>query len=93
MFHHDSLHTFRHMTWEFETAFPHLTAGGVLSSDDILAPLSLLGVFRQNAFPAFCERWQVSYARFHNFGVGFMGSHEAFGTIGANVRANVQVRP
>lgn len=93
MFHHDSLHTFRHMTWEFETAFPHLTAGGVLSSDDILAPLSLLGIFRQNAFPTFCERRQVSYASFHNFGVGFMGSHEAFGTIGANVRANVQVRP
>ena len=22
MFYHDSLHTFEHMTWEFETAFP-----------------------------------------------------------------------
>lgn len=75
MFHHDSLHTFDHMTWEFETAFPHLSPEGVLSSDDILAPLSLLGIFRQNAFPAFCERRQISYATFHNLGVALRSVH------------------
>jgi predicted O-methyltransferase YrrM len=74
MFHHDSLHTFEHMTWEFETVFPHLGPEGVLSSDDVLNPSSLLGIFRQNAFPAFCERRQVSYATFHNLGVGLRGA-------------------
>jgi predicted O-methyltransferase YrrM len=73
MFHHDSLHTFEHMTWEFETAVPHLSLGGVLSSDDVLNPPSLLGIFRQNAFPAFCERQNVPYATFHNLGVGLRG--------------------
>jgi predicted O-methyltransferase YrrM len=77
MFHHDSLHTFEHMTWEFETAMPHLSPNGVLSSDDILNPPSLLGIFRQNAFPAFCQRRQVSYATFHNFGVALRGSRVA----------------
>jgi predicted O-methyltransferase YrrM len=74
MFYHDSLHTFEHMTWEFETAFPHLSPEGVLSSDDVLNPSSLLGIFRQNAFPAFCERRQLSYATFHNLGVGLRGA-------------------
>jgi predicted O-methyltransferase YrrM len=74
MFYHDSLHTFEHMTWEFETALPHLSSEGVIASDDILNPSSLLGIFRPNAFPAFCERRQVSYAAFHNFGVGLRGS-------------------
>ncbi|MBA2458908.1 MAG: class I SAM-dependent methyltransferase [Gemmatimonadales bacterium] len=69
MFHHDSLHTFEHMTWEFETAFPYLKPGGVLSSDDVLNPHSLLEIFRENAFPAFCERRQVSYSTFQNLGV------------------------
>jgi predicted O-methyltransferase YrrM len=77
MFHHDSLHTFEHMTWEFETALPHLSPEGVLSSDDILNPPSLLGIFRQNAFPTFCERRQVPYTTFHNFGVGLRGSRDA----------------
>jgi predicted O-methyltransferase YrrM len=70
MFHHDSLHTFEHMTWEFETAFRHVSPHGVLSSDDVLAPMSLLHLFRQNAFPAFCERHGVPYATFQNLGVG-----------------------
>jgi hypothetical protein len=35
-FNHDSLHTTRHMTWEFETAWPYLKPGGVLSSHDVL---------------------------------------------------------
>jgi hypothetical protein len=77
MFYHDSLHTFEHMTWEFETVLPHLSPEAVLSSDDILNPSSLLGIFRQNAFPAFCERRQLSYATFHNLGVALRGARAA----------------
>lgn len=36
IFIHDSLHTYEHMTWEFEIAYPHLVAGGLLFSDDAL---------------------------------------------------------
>jgi len=35
MFVHDSLHTYSHMKWEFETALRSLRPGGVLISDDI----------------------------------------------------------
>jgi predicted O-methyltransferase YrrM len=35
IFLHDSLHTHKHMKWEFETAWPHLRSGGVLISDDV----------------------------------------------------------
>lgn len=69
MFHHDSLHTFDHMTWEFETALPHLSPSGVLSSDDVLNPPSVAGIFRDGAFPAFCKFKQVFHTTFHNLGV------------------------
>lgn len=36
IFIHDSLHTYDHMIWEFETAYPHLVSGGILISDDAL---------------------------------------------------------
>jgi hypothetical protein len=36
IFIHDSLHTYGHMMWEFETAYPHLSDGGILISDDAL---------------------------------------------------------
>lgn len=74
IFHHDSLHTWAHMTWEYEAAFPHLSPEGVLSSDDIKNPPDLPGIFRQNAFPAFCERQAVPFATFHNLGLAFRGS-------------------
>ena len=35
LFFHDSLHTARHMLFEFRAAWPHLRAGGVLVSDDV----------------------------------------------------------
>jgi predicted O-methyltransferase YrrM len=35
MFIHDSLHTEKHMMWEYETAWPRLRQGGVLLSHDI----------------------------------------------------------
>jgi predicted O-methyltransferase YrrM len=82
MFLHDSLHTFDHMTWEFETALPYLSPAGILTSDDILNPPSLLGVFRETAFPAFCKRRQVPYATFKNLGVAIpateWANHRAF---------------
>ena len=34
IFIHDSLHTYDHMMWEFETAYPHLLPRGLLISDD-----------------------------------------------------------
>ena len=70
MFHHDSLHTWDHMTWEFETAYPHLRADGVLASDDILGAATLREILRENAFPAFYRRRGVRYASFFNLGVG-----------------------
>ncbi len=69
MFHHDSLHTFEHMMWEYETAFRHLSPGGVLSSDDVLSPLSLRTLFRRSPFPVFCEKHPVRGAVFYGFGV------------------------
>ena len=74
MFHHDSLHTWDHMTWEFETALPYLAEGGVLSSDDVLNPPSLMGIFRPNPFHAFCERAGLGYRTFNNLGVAVRGS-------------------
>jgi predicted O-methyltransferase YrrM len=70
MFHHDSLHTWDHMTWEFETAYPHLTPGGVLASDDIRGAATLREIVRENAFPAFCRRHGIRYTTFFNLGVG-----------------------
>jgi predicted O-methyltransferase YrrM len=35
IFLHDSLHTDKHMSFEFETAWPHLKTGGILVSHDI----------------------------------------------------------
>lgn len=34
-FHHDSLHSTRHMTWEYKTAWPYIKPGGFLSSHDV----------------------------------------------------------
>ncbi|MBA3317909.1 MAG: class I SAM-dependent methyltransferase [Gemmatimonadales bacterium] len=69
MFYHDSLHTFEHMTWEFRTALPHIGAGGILASDDVLNPPSVGGIFRDGPFPAFCEGEGIEYATFQNLGV------------------------
>jgi predicted O-methyltransferase YrrM len=73
MFHHDSLHTWDHMTWEFETALPYLAEGAILSSDDVLNPPSLGGIFRPNPFQAFCERAGLGYRTFNNLGIAVRG--------------------
>ena len=69
MFHHDSLHTFAHMTWEYETALAHLAPGGILASHDVLTADSLRGVFQENAFPAFCHRRRLEYIMAQNSGI------------------------
>jgi Methyltransferase domain len=35
IFVHDSLHTYRHMSFEFETAWPHVRPGGAIVSDNV----------------------------------------------------------
>lgn len=81
MFYHDSLHTFDHMTWEFETALPHLSPSGVLASDDVLNPPSLAGIFREGPFPAFCRDRQVFHTTFHNLGVALPGEPASAGQV------------
>jgi predicted O-methyltransferase YrrM len=67
-FHHDSLHTREHMTWEYETALPRIRRGGVLATHDVLVPDGLRGIFRRNAFPAFCESRGLRWRTFQNSG-------------------------
>jgi predicted O-methyltransferase YrrM len=69
LFHHDSLHTFEHMTWEYETAFRHLSPRGALSSDDVLAPLSLRTALQRNPYPVFCEKHALRWATFYGLGL------------------------
>jgi predicted O-methyltransferase YrrM len=68
-FHHDSLHTFEHMMWEYETAFRHLHPQGVLASDDVNLVLSLRASFQRNPFTVFCENHHLRWEAFRNFGV------------------------
>jgi len=59
VFIHDSLHTYDHMMWEFETAWPHIRKGGLLLSDDAAV---------NDAFKDFCR--QVGCPRFLAVGFG-----------------------
>ena len=68
LFYHDSLHTFEHMTWEYSTAFTHLSPGGVLASHDVRTISSLREIFRRNAFPTFCEQHGLVWRTFMNSG-------------------------
>jgi predicted O-methyltransferase YrrM len=60
MFLHDSLHTYEHMTWEYDEAWNALIAGGLLLSDDIAF---------NRAFQDFCRRKQCHNHRILGFGV------------------------
>jgi predicted O-methyltransferase YrrM len=55
MFYHDSVHTLEHMLWEYQVAGRFLRPGGLLASHDVRISHSLLGMFRENAFPRFCR--------------------------------------
>lgn len=46
IFHHDSMHTYKHMQFEYSTAWSKLKVGGILMSDDIRW---------NNAFSDFCR--------------------------------------
>lgn len=59
-FYHDSLHTYDHMKFEFETAWPHLREGGLLLSDDVLW---------SNAFHEICKRERRKPIIYRSFGV------------------------
>jgi predicted O-methyltransferase YrrM len=52
LFFHDSLHTFRHMLFEYRAAWPRLRPGGLLVSDD---------VFWNPGFVLFARRHRVAY--------------------------------
>jgi predicted O-methyltransferase YrrM len=67
-FHHDSLHTFEHMTWEYRTVLPYLPPGGVLSSHDVLITHSLREIFRPNAFQVFCDQQNLRWTAYQNHG-------------------------
>jgi predicted O-methyltransferase YrrM len=71
MFYHDSLHTYDHMNWEFGTALPRLAPRGILASDDVFNPPSVMGIFRAGPFFAFCGERRIHYATFHNLGVAW----------------------
>lgn len=59
LFHHDSMHTYECMTFEYETAWPYLNRNGILLSDD---------VSWSRAFQDFCHRHKTEY-RIHK-GIG-----------------------
>jgi predicted O-methyltransferase YrrM len=69
LFHHDSLHTFEHMMWEYEMALRYLSPQGVLSSDDVHLVLSLRTPFRRNPFRVFCDQHHLRWVAVRNFGV------------------------
>ena len=58
-FFHDSLHTYDHMMFEFDAAWPRLRPGGAMLSDDLYAWGS------RNAFQRFCRRQGY---RYHSWG-------------------------
>ena len=68
-FHHDSLHTYEHMMWEYEIARDHLRPGGALSSDDVSIILDLSKPFERSPFAEFCARQQWVWGAMRNFGV------------------------
>jgi hypothetical protein len=74
LFHHDSLHTYEHMTWEYETAFPWIVRGGILSSHDVKIVLSLRHPLRRDPFSVFCEKRQLRTVTTFNVGFAAMPS-------------------
>ena len=67
LFIHDSLHTYDHMLWEYETAYPALRPGGLLLSDDALW---------NSAFHDFARKVQEPDAKILR-GVGFLRKNKA----------------
>ncbi len=59
IFLHDSLHTYEHQLFEYNTAWPYVMPRGLLLSDDI---------FWSAAFHRFCKKQQVRYVNVGRFG-------------------------
>ena len=73
LFHHDSLHTYDHMMWEYNTAFPYLQEDGILSSHDVRIIVDLARPWR-NPFAVFCEENHLESVMSQNVGMA-MRSH------------------
>jgi len=71
MFYHDSLHSYDHMVWEFGTALPCLSTGGLLASDDVLNPTDVARIFRPSPFHSFCEERRIPFQTFQNLGLAW----------------------
>jgi predicted O-methyltransferase YrrM len=69
VFIHDSHHTYDHMMWEFETAYPKLQHGGLLVSDD---------AFWNNSFYDFARKACAGDAQILR-GVGFLRKNSVSG--------------
>jgi hypothetical protein len=69
LFHHDSLHTYEHMMWEYDTAFAHLNADGVLSSHDVRTIVDVLRPFQPNPFSVFCDQHGLRWVASGNVGI------------------------
>jgi len=65
LFHHDSLHTYDHQRWEFETASGLLGDHGVLTAHDVLHVRGFRDAFRRHA-----HRRNVRASVFFNLGIG-----------------------
>jgi predicted O-methyltransferase YrrM len=75
LFHHDSLHTFEQMTWEYATALPYLGRNGVLSSHDVRTIVSLRKPFQRNPFVTFCEHNDLYSVVSYNVGIAISNRH------------------
>jgi hypothetical protein len=60
LFHHDSMHTYEVMMFEFETVWPYLSVGGVMLADD---------VEWNDAFVDFCKEHQCDWRTYRNKGI------------------------
>jgi len=60
IFFHDSLHTYEHMMFEFETVWPHIKENGLIVSDDI---------YWNNAFIDFAKKVNSQYTIFDGIGI------------------------
>lgn len=69
LFHHDSLHTFEHMMWEYDTAYYHLRNDGVLSSHDVRTVVNMAKPFSRNPFSVFCDRHRLRCMIAGNLGI------------------------
>ena len=65
VFHHDSMHTYDLMTFEYETVLPALKHGGFLLSDD---------AHWNNAFKDFCNRYSLENRIYKHVGIAINNS-------------------